>query len=90
MLLRAVAPLGSAMAEEFENYEARLTEARRAVERWEAEGGAREAEQPVERESDRERPLPPGEDGAGGTAAYVSLSRFWGPFGAVRGASPGH
>lgn len=28
------------MAEEFENYEARAAEARRAVERWEADGGA--------------------------------------------------
>ena len=36
---------GSAMAEEYENYEAREVEARRAVERWEAEGGAHEAEQ---------------------------------------------
>ena len=40
--------LENAMAEEFENYEARLAEARRAVERWEAEGGAQETEQPVE------------------------------------------
>ena len=43
--------LENAMAEEFENYEARLAEAHRAVERWEAEGGARETEQPVERAS---------------------------------------
>lgn len=33
------------MAEEFENYDARIEEARRAVERWEAEGGARADEQ---------------------------------------------
>jgi hypothetical protein len=37
---------GSAMAEEFENYEARLAEAHRAVERWETDGGAQDTEQP--------------------------------------------
>ena len=41
--------LENAMAEEFENFAARLAEARRAVERWEAEGGAQETGQPVER-----------------------------------------
>ena len=40
------------MAEEFENYDARVAAARRAVERWEAEGGARETEQPAERALD--------------------------------------
>src|SRR5690349_23450550 len=50
--LRAVDRPGSAMAEEFENYEARLTEARRAVDRWEAEGGARESEHPAEQAPD--------------------------------------
>ena len=33
-----------AMSEEFENYEDREAEARRAVERWEADGGAQENE----------------------------------------------
>jgi hypothetical protein len=59
--------LENAMAEEFENYGARLEEARRAVERWEAEGGARETEQPAERAPDAvpdgEPTLPPGESG---------------------------
>jgi hypothetical protein len=40
--------LDSAMAEEFENYEARAAEARRAVERWEAEGAAQEGERQPE------------------------------------------
>ena len=56
--------LETAMAEEFENYEARLAEARRAVERWEAEGGAQETEQPAEWTSEAipgsERTVPPG------------------------------
>src|SRR5579884_1233768 len=38
----------SAMAEEFENYEARLEEARRAVERWDAEGGEPATEHPAD------------------------------------------
>ena len=54
----------NAMAEEFENYEARLAEARRAVERWEAEGGAQETEQPAEWTSEAipgtARTVPPG------------------------------
>jgi hypothetical protein len=45
--LPTVGLLGNAMAEEFENYEARMAEARRAVERWEADGGAGEVEQSV-------------------------------------------
>ena len=57
----------NAMAEEFENYEARMAEARRAVERWEAEGGAEETEHPAERAPDAvpysEPSLPPGESG---------------------------
>lgn len=48
----ALARRGSAMAEEYENFEAREAEARRAVERWEAEGGAQEAEQPAEPKPD--------------------------------------
>jgi len=40
------------MAEEFENYEARLAEAHRAVERWETDGGARDTEQPAEKAPD--------------------------------------
>src|SRR5690348_12258033 len=40
---------GSGMADEYENDEARLEAARRAVERWETEGGAQGNEQPVER-----------------------------------------
>ena len=56
--------LATAMAEEFENYEARLAEARRAVERWEAEGGAGESEQPAEWTSEAipgtARTVPPG------------------------------
>ena len=63
--LLAAGHLETAMAEEFENYEARLAEARRAVERWEAEGGAQETEQPAERTSEAipgsERTLPPGD-----------------------------
>jgi hypothetical protein len=51
-LLLAVDRRGSAMAEEFENYEARLEAARRAVERWETEGGARETEHGKERTAD--------------------------------------
>jgi hypothetical protein len=41
-----------AMAEEFENYEARIEEARKAVERWEAEGGAPADEQGPSRHGD--------------------------------------
>lgn len=56
--------LETAMAEEFENYEARMAEARRAVERWEAEGGAGESERPAEWPSEAipgsERTVPPG------------------------------
>lgn len=48
-LPRAIGRRESAMAEEFENYEVRLAEARRAVERWETEGGARETEQSLKR-----------------------------------------
>ncbi|HZU12078.1 MAG TPA: hypothetical protein VFB58_04495 [Chloroflexota bacterium] len=40
------------MAEEYENFAAREAEARRAVERWEAEGGSQEAEQPAEPKPD--------------------------------------
>ena len=52
------------MAEEFENFEARMAEARRAVEHWEAEGGAQETVQPAEWPSEAilgsERTVPPG------------------------------
>jgi hypothetical protein len=47
-LRRAADLLENAMAEEFENYEARMAEARRAVERWEAEGGSGESGQLME------------------------------------------
>lgn len=60
--------LENAMAEEFENYEARLAEAHRAVERWETEGGSRATEHPVEQAPgaipDPERTHPAGELGA--------------------------
>ena len=62
--------LGDAMAEEFENYEARAAEARRAVERWEAEGGAQEgANQPDHLAQgppgESEHDAPPEDSGAG-------------------------
>jgi hypothetical protein len=64
-LLPAAGRQGSAMAEEFENYEARVEEARKAVERWEAEGGAQEQGHPAERAPDAspesERTTPSGE-----------------------------
>ena len=63
----AAGRLETAMAEEFENDEARLAEARGAVERWEAEGGAGGTEQPAERAPaglpDGEPTLPPRETG---------------------------
>lgn len=63
----AIGRRSSAMAEEFENYEARLGEARRAVERWETEGGGQETEEPVERASNAkpgaEQAIPPGDPG---------------------------
>ena len=52
-----------AMAEEFENYEARLEAARRAVERWEEEGGAKETEHSAEDGAEDEPTIPPGEPG---------------------------
>ena len=59
--------LERAMAEEFENYEARLAEAHRAVERWEAEGGAQEIEIPAKRAPgavlDSEQTIPSGQPG---------------------------
>ena len=61
---RALGHRTSAMAEEYQNYEAREAEARRAVERWEAEGGAQETEQPAEWTSEAipgtARTVPPG------------------------------
>jgi hypothetical protein len=55
------------MAEDYENFEARLVEAHRAVERWDAEGEAREAgrlvEQAPDAAPDGESPIPPGESG---------------------------
>ena len=59
-----------AMAEEFENYEARMAEAHRAVERWEAEGGARESEIQAEEAAGapprgHDGDIPPGESGPG-------------------------
>lgn len=66
-LPRAADRLETAMAEEFENYEARLAEARRAVERWEAEGGAGGTEHPTERTAEdipKDEPtIPPREIG---------------------------
>lgn len=60
---------GSAMAEDYENYAAREAEARRAVERWEAEGGAQEAQQPAESKPDdkpgAERTISPDSSGEG-------------------------
>lgn len=51
--------LDGAMAEEFENYEARAAEARRAVERWEAEERAQEGRNQAEHASEIERDAPP-------------------------------
>jgi hypothetical protein len=58
------------MAEEFENYEDRMAEARRAVERWEAEGGAQEDEEPEgcpvhAPPGEAERDAPPEQSGDG-------------------------
>ena len=66
--LLAAGRLETVMAEEFENYEARMAEARRAVERWEAEGGAGGTEQPAEWTSEAipgtARTAPPGDSAA--------------------------
>lgn len=76
-LLAAGRP-GSAMGEEYENEGARVTEAREAVERWEAEGGAHETGHPPERAPDltpgAERTLPPAEPGEG-TRLCQSMER---------------